>query len=420
MTIKKNIFGFLACLNFVSAFANINYINIKQISSDEKYLNAFEDIKANQQYINHWTPNWDYEIPKETLISKLKEHYTFFSTTNTKNVELSLLLADICHYLYNLDDGVSHKKAIDHYNEAIQNAPQDYRCYWFLGNHHAFSNQIEKAIANYKKAEKQLPKDSEADFWNEYAFAASLANMPTHSIYAMDKARGILGKPGYFEETLGKKQRETIKNIDKQDFFKKEELWKAIQKDNKFVFMSRPLGMKIAIDSTWKIAPQDYKKTMAFIVLNPTPIKNKKGHPTSYTIAIIVKTAEDKDNLEPFINSFTQKYEDKTKISFSEKYDKMIAYEIKEKNMYQNMGGGHLYTIGIERNEPKYAGLAIEEVLPMPKQSDNNLKFLKAGESKNRFKGKIFYSIILDASEDIHDEALITLKRFFEENLTIE
>jgi hypothetical protein len=180
------------------------------------------------------------------------------------------------------------------------------------------------------------------------------------------------------------------------------------------------LGLKIAIDSSWKIAPQDYKKSMGFVILNPTPIKDKKGKPISYTIAIVVKTAEKKDKLEDFVSNFTQKHEDKTKITFSEKYDKMIAYEIKDKNMYPNMGGGHLYALGIEREEPKCTGLAIEEVLPMPKQGAGSLQYHKALNVKKRFEGKIFYSVILDASEDIHDEALKTLKRFFEEYLTVE
>jgi hypothetical protein len=416
---KKHFLFLIGALFTLNIVANINYIDISKISDDAKHLNAFNYIKENVQYYEHRKSEWPFEKPKQEFIDKLHENYATFSSISKKNTELYLLLGDISHYLYNLDDSVYFKNAVSNYNSAIKKSPNDYRSYWFLGFHYALSNEPAKATDNFILAEKLLPKEHPADFWNEYAMATAISNMPSHSIYAMDRAKKILGKAGSFEEQLGETVLKRIEPVDKFKSFKKKEIWSA-SFEEKSTFISRPLGIKILIDSTWNLKVTDYEKGQTAFLMTPPDLKNKNGKEISYTIAIIMKTASNKESLGDYINDFVSKYATRKKITFSDKYNGMITYEIQDKTMYKTMGGAHLYMIGIERFAPKYPGLLLEKPMNMPVNKTGELSYYEAATSQDRFKGKIFYAILLDCSEDIHEEAITIFKNLFDNQIVIE
>ena len=409
---------FFLTLNTVRVFANVNYIDISKISSDKEIVTAFNFIKANKHYYDHWTAEWNYDKPKENLTNHLREYYKNFSALSKKNAETYLLLGDIAHYLYNMNDEEYFSRAVKNYEEAIKNDPKDFRAYWFLAYHYALSNVPISAIDNFKKAEKLLPKKQPADFWNDYAWAAAVANMPSHCIYAMDKVKSISGKQGSFQQQLGETIYKRIVPVDKKQSYDKKDIWTASQGD-KITFISRPLGIKIPIDTIWDLQIYDYQNNQAVFIIEPSTIANKNGREIGYTIAILMKTVNDNDKLEDYVNNFVSKYPNKKKINFSDKYDKMVAYEIIDKTMYQDMGGGHLYMIGIERSEPKYPGLLLEDPIPMPKNTDE-VNYYRASESKGRFKGKIFYLIMFDSCEDIYQQSFSIFKSLFDNEIIIE
>lgn len=400
-------------------FANVNYIDFTKISKDSNLINAFSFIKNNQQYYDHWSNEWNYDIPKEDLIIKLRENFKNFSALPRKNEDLYLLLGDIAHYLYNMDDTAYYEIAVINYTEAIKSNPQDYRSYWFLGYHYALSNVPVKAFENFTKAQNLLPTEQPADFWNDYAFLAAITNMPSHCIYAMDKVKSITGMEGGFEQQLGTTIYERIVPVDKNISYNNNDIW-AVNKDDKIAFISRPLGIKIIIDSTWNLSTYDYQNNQSAFVIDPPTIKNKKGKEIGYTIAILFKTAGEKDKLDDYINNFISKYPDKTRIFFSDKYDKIIAFEIKDKTDYQDIGGAHLYMIGIERVAPKYPGLILENPVTLPKENNEEVSFYRASECKNRFEGKIFYAVLLDTCEDIFSQSFSVFKSLFNYQIIIE
>lgn len=398
--------------------ANVNYIDIDKITHDSKLITAFNFIKDNTKYYDHWSNQWSYDKPKQNLVTQLREQYKSFSTLTT-NEETLLLLGDIAHYLYNMDDTAYYSIAEKNYVEAIRSNPKDYRAYWFLGYHYALSNVPILAIDNFIKAEKILPSKQPADFWNDYAWATAVANMPSHCIYAMDKVKSISGKEGSFQQQLGETIYKRITPVDKNQSYEKKDIWTASQ-GNKIAFTSRPLGIKILVDSTWGVTLNDYQKNQTAFILNPPAIATKKGKEIHYTIAILMKTANDNDKLNDYISRLISKYPDKKQISFSDKYEKMIAYEIKDKTMYKDIGGGHLYLIGLERNAPKYPGLLLENPVPIPEGNSNEMTYYSASDSKDRFKGRIFYAIVLDSCEDIHAQSFAVFKSLFDNQIIIE
>lgn len=410
---------FFLTLSTVQVFANVDYIDISKISSNSKYVTAFNFIKDNKQYYDHWISEWNYDKPKQDLINQLRGYYNDFSTLTEKNAETYLLLGDIAHYLYNMEDDDYYSIAVENYKEAIKINPEDYRAYWFLAYHYALSTFQVSAIDEFKKAEKLLPSSQPADFWNDYAWASSIASMPSHCIYAMDKVKSISGKEDSFQRQFRESIYKQITPVDKKQFYDKKDIWRVSEGDKK-AFTSRPLGIKILIDSTWNLSVSDYKDNKAVFIIVPPTLTDKGGKEIGYTILIIMKTANDNDKLDDFTNIFVSKYLDKKKINFSDKYDKMVAYEIIDKTIYQDIGGGHSYMIGIERSEPKYPGLLLEDPVELPKGDSDGIMYYTASESKDRFKGKIFYLIFLDSCENINEQSFSIFKTLFDNQIIIE
>ena len=133
-----------------------------------------------------------------------------------------------------------------------------------------------------------------------------------------------------------------------------------------------------------------------------------------------MKVAQPEDKLENFVDNFITPYPYKKNFEFSNKYPDMISFELKDKNMYQNIGGAHMHMIGIKRERPEYAGLLLEQPITIPQGETNKMTFYKAGNSKDRFDGQIYYTVMLDACEDIYNEAYKLFKEIFEKQIIIE
>jgi hypothetical protein len=410
---------FLSVFLCMESPANVNYIDISKISNESKHIAAFNYIRENKYMFDHWTTTWNYSRPKEELVEHLREKYTAFKDIVNKSTELYLLLGDISHYLYNLDDSSSYKNAVNNYSLAIRSNPKDFRCYWFIGYHFSLSNVPTEAIGNFITAEKLLPNDHPADFWNDYAWATAVANMPSHSIYAMDKARAIIGKEGSFESQLGPNIRNRIQAVQKDASYKKEEIWTGAR-DGLITLICRPLGIKVLVDSAWNLSIHDYQKRQTAVIINPAPLKNKKGKEINYTIAVLMKTAEETDKLEDYINKMMPVSDNRKKIHFSDKYRDMVAFELKDDKLYKDIGGGKMHLIGIERMEPVYPGLSLENPVSIPMENSTEVAYYRASNALGRFNGKIFYAIMLDSCGDIDEESLAIFRTFFENQLVIE
>jgi hypothetical protein len=399
--------------------ANILYIDITKISADSKLVDAYNIIKENKQYYDHWSMNWDYVKSKSDLIALLRGHYQNFAALNSKNVETYLLLGDIAHYLYNMDDREFYDSAVANYGKAEKINSDDYRIHWFRGGHYAASNNQAKGIVNYLRAEKLLPAKPPADFWNDYAWATAVANMPSHCIYAMDMVKSITKKKGSFEEKLGETIYKRIVPVEKNQDYKKEDIWTAAQGE-RVAFTSRPLGIKILVDTTWDIGIYDYQKNQEAVVMKPQRITSKKGREIGFSMAIFMKTAEKKDKIEDFIAQFLPGKLEKKKIIFSDKYNDIVAYEAIDKSLYPEIGGGRIYMISFERKSPRYPGLLLENPVSTPKGKPEELSFYELGESKSRFEGRIFYALMLDTCGDIQEESFAFFKDYFENGISIE
>jgi hypothetical protein len=76
--------------------------------------------------------------------------------------------------------------------------------------------------------------------------------------------------------------------------------------------------------------------------------------------------------------------------------------------------------IGIERDAPAYPGLLLENPATLPDGEAGKLTYYAASGSKDRLKGRIFYAIMLDSCEDIHEQSFTIFKEFLDNQVIIE
>jgi hypothetical protein len=83
------------------------------------------------------------------------------------------------------------------------------------------------------------------------------------------------------------------------------------------------------------------------------------------------------------------------------------------------MGGGHLWLVGLEREEPEYPGMLLERP-SQPEPSEGSVSIAHPNETIGRFKGKIQYLFLLDTCEAIYEPSLAFFKKFIDEQLILE
>ena len=410
---------FLLC--WLQSGANINFLTLEKWSKKEPFKERLNFLRDNLKYFDSWTFDWKYDVSRDKLIAELHECINTFGVIKEKDIEITLLKGDICHYLYNLNQEEYFSIAENYYKSAITQDPKDYRGYWFLGYHYALPTKANLSMENLVKAEKLLPRKEPAQFWDEFAYAAYIATMPSHCMLAMDKEKAILGHPGSFEAQLGDVVKNKMIKMYSDSGYVYTDIWEG-EKSNVTTLISRPLGIKMIIDTAWAASPNDFNFRMTDFTLSPPRIKNKKGKDIGFNIAMIVKLADTNQTIEEFVSKVSGDYPGKKKVDFSIKNAKTVAYEIKIDTMYRDIGGAHLHVVGIEKDMPKYPGLLLEEPSNMQTtfSADSNIKIYTPKSPRQRFEGKIMYIFILDTCEDIHEKSYAVFRDFIQNKLIIE
>jgi len=415
---KKTLFCLLLLLP-LSISANIDNIDLAKLTAKQDFSKEIQFLKVNEKYVDHWSMEWNYAVSRVSLVKGLKNALKVFAAQSEGNLEQNLLLGDIALYLYNLNEQPYYEIAEKYYLKAIELAPNNYRPRWFIANLYANSNVQDKAIANFLMAQKILPVKTPATFWEQYAFAAATANMPSSCIYAMEQAKSILGHPSGFELKLGLHIHSLIQPVQSDSNYTNRDIW-SYQDGKKVTFTSRPLGMKLSVEPQWQLDLGDFTNGKTAFTIVPDTAKNSSGTNITYTIAGIMKVTTEVDNLSDYVNSLMMDGSEKKRIHFTDKYPDVVAWEIKDKATYEDFGGAHMYLIGIKRRMPEYPGLLLEQPAMLQPSKSGEIEYFRASGSRSRFGGVIFYVFILDACEDIFPKADAVFRDFIEKEVTIE
>jgi tetratricopeptide (TPR) repeat protein len=421
--IRINLLVFFLIFLVQRSSANVNAIDFSKINYSKKSQKKVEFLRSNDSLFNHYVHDWTYDMPQKEVTETLSSLYKELDKLPEKNIETELLLGDIAHYMFNLDDETYNEKAVDHYKQAITLAPNDYRGYWFLGNHYALSANMQLSLQSYKTAMQYLPAPpSTSLFWADYAIACSYANMPGNATYAAHQASIIEGKRTNIEDQIFIINNNSLRTLHSDTTIDAKEMWSVNGKQgNKLLLFNRLLGARIVIDSTWGVQLTDYKNWSSYITVKPHAAIAKSGQSVSYSISLLAQVPDSRETLQQFLDKFTPDTKFKKPVTFTVGGIKnCIGYEIQAPSFYPQNGGGHSYLIAVERKQPEFPGKALEDPLDLSKSDDKSpVNYYLAPAIYNRINAKLYYYILLDSSEDIHDESLAVFKGFLD-NLTLE
>lgn len=402
-------------------YVDINAIDFTKINTTESIKPNIKFLQDNLGLYDHWVHEWKADTRKEVVVKNLSSLYDDLDKQAGKNLETILLLGDVAHYLYNMELEPYYKKALDNYLKATEIAPGDYRTWWFLGNHYSMSAQSVKGIAAYQSAFKINPQISNGYFWFDYAFATTVANMPATSKYAIAQSIKILGKGNTVSETMLRSLEKNLKQPPADTSLKVNDIWTVTGKqDNKIIITNRVVGTRLAVDSIWRIAPKAYQKGVTAITFMPTKIINKVNNQgIDYSILVMARKLKDGQTLNDFMAPFLKPEYKISPVKLTAKYKDCISYEIIDSEIYKSIGGGHMYMMAIARDEPETPGMLLETANAFP-GGNGKIAYYTAEQYYSRVKGKLYYLVLLDSCDYIHDESLAVFKDFVENGLLIE
>lgn len=410
------IFTFLFSIFVIqNAYANVNAIDFTKINYPKTLQTQIDFLRANDGIYNHWVHDWGYKTSKTTVVKNLTFLYVELEKLQPKNSETELLLGDVSHYLYNMEVDAYYQKAVDHYLQAKAYAPEDYRVYWFLGNHYALSANQVLSIQTYQTAMKHAPHPAHELFWADYAVACANASMTGTALYAAHQSSLLAGKKTYIEEQISTVAKSTLKSPPADTTIEAKNMWSVDGKEgNKLLFVNRYIGTRMAVDSTWNLDIGEYKNHLAYVTLAPHTAMAKNGKPIGYSILILTKVPDANESLQQFLDKFSPKSANRKPLTFSVGNIKSdLGYEILDPSVYSDVGGGHMYAFAIQRNQPEFPGLALEAPAEIPKNGKpNELNYYRNSNAITHIKSKLYYFILLDSCEYIHDESLAVFQDF--------
>ena len=393
--------------------ADVKFVDFKKVDPQGRFSVHQKYLLDNLAYFDHWSPNWVYAIPKESVVGELKSCLAAYGPLQSDLFETDLLLGEIAHYLYNLSEQAYYDTAENYYKKAIGLNDQDCRGYWFLGYHYATSDEIAKGISSFRKAEKLANASTGRDFWQEYAFAAQIGSMPAHARYAIDKFHQMGGNTT-LAHIIDSNLRVNTLPSDPDLSYNKRMIWEARKQSASTVFMSRALGIRFETDSSSRLTIQDYGKRMSAVSIEAGMATGPQGNRIGYSYAVVMKVPQDGEKLDDFVTMFTKGGGEKD-ASFALKGSSFsgLSYTYKTKVMYADRGGARIRYIFIERAEPAYPGLALEDAgKELDGQEPGKMQFYKMGNMRGRMPGRIFYLFMLDTCEDIYAPSWAAFERF--------
>lgn len=141
------------------------------------------------------------------------------------------------------------------------------------------------------------------------------------------------------------------------------------------------------------------------------------------SILMLMRPASEMESLKAYMDKIGEGITGKKVSIFPCRWGDLMAFEIRDTQTYPELGGAHMWLVGLERAEPSYPGFLFEE----PSQPrdiggalSSEVQYYQPQETIGRFSGKIQYLFLLDTGESIYAPSLEVFTRFLNEQLILE
>jgi hypothetical protein len=391
---------------------------------DSDYQASVNWMIQNANLLEVYNSHWDFAIAKDEVIKKVKDTLARtdgYLKENLSSDDVWLFKALLEQYLYNLDLTLYGEQIIKDASDIRAMFPTDYRPVWLLAWHDAKAGRIAESIENYGEVLARFsPEGLSPYFWVDYAEAAYLAGMPIHSREALERAGKLLGKDFITAHGLYKAVSGLLVDPVPNLPMSADDTYVAIKRGDGYGILSHLFGMWIPTGPDWKVNRGGTKDNNSAIALGLAPLQNKVGRNIFYSI-VILSSAYNNMSFEQYAKQNPVKGATLSRIPDLLQGAEQQAYEWKNPDLYKQIGGGHGICVFVERHEPNVRGLSIEEPSyameaqaskPVGGSGASGAQFFRFKKIIRRYPGDIFYTIILDTSEDIFEQSRQEFKLF--------
>jgi len=367
---------FLVLFNVAfSVYSNIYIVNTSNLPDNETFKQNMTTLFNINQYVNHWSVEWNYPIEKSGVITFLKAfHNDVLKINRNNNYELNLLNVVIMTYLYNLDE-TSYSKEIYNITEKMKkDFPNEYRTYWLLGNFYISSanplngyNEFKKIFIIFNNNMSFYP----LEYLDDYAYACIINQMfkTGMEIYEYTAERRKI--PVSSNRLYGTVEKSFSKPLYDNNY-SETQVWEIIKNNNEYYLRSRMLGTLLPLVPTWGLNIFGLNNKKSFCMITPDRLLSKQKNYIG--ISILIEYDLNNTSYDRFIAEKRSSFpvtEKKEFIIGSQKYDVFI---FEDNSRYQNMGGakGLYITTSVKYSENKKIGIELPLEFNFNNSQDGN------------------------------------------------
>jgi hypothetical protein len=391
-----------------TAFGSLKDLRRDLLPKTESVERAYAEAIAVERYASAWANTWEYDTPKVKVASTLKDSLDRLqqaAASAPDNTELLLLTGLVAHYAYNVDVKGADEVALRSLQRAHQLSSDDYCPQWFLGNLRCQGDSVKDGMSEFLAVENRLAWDRlPPDFWDDYLYCASMANMPAHVLRAGAHLRKLNAPRSESREFLLQTAQKRFKPTDLNANYTGKEVWESISSDSRPVFTSTLCGFSFSPMAEWRLRRLEVQKGLCVAQMATGPHNGKAGN-VAPSVTVIARQAQPGETLADFMKLFMS-YPSPHAVQVSHcPAQECLAYEAVVPNAYGDKGNGHPVVTVFKRDPPEFPGLLLEEPTAPESSQKASVSVFHPHEHLRRMDGTLYYLVMLDTADSVLDDA---------------
>jgi hypothetical protein len=414
------VFAFSSC-----AYAQTSTIRASALPQETAVLAALDDAHQLEPYCRSWTlpSNWHYPIPKDEVAARMGKDLGFLTLAaknHPDNTELQLLIGLVARFAYNLDVDGSFDAAIGALGQAEKLSPSDVRAPWFRSTLQCQTMELKTGADGFLAMESSHVWNSlPADFWYDYINCATIANLPAHTLRAIDHYEKLYpGEPSDWSTAVDIAHNRVLP-FDPQKDYETKDSWNVDQEGNDTVLTSTLCGIRLRVHDHWQVGRLDvtHGSCVAIFTTGPYEAVTRTMHPS---VMVLVQQAADKGTLEEYSRKLTFHGSFEPFAPSRCPSQSCIALKGVQPGVYAAEGDGRPRLVFFARDEPDFPGLIFETPHELPKpDAGQGMQYYRPSQTQQRMPRTLYYVVSLDTASSIEEPALKDFD-FFLQNLTVE
>jgi len=403
----KRLFTTLFLLLYsIPIFANLSAVNFSNLPQDSKFQDNLLVFLNNSKYMNHFTPEWNYPISKNELITITVNFEKELMEQTPRTYDLEILQLITMRYLYNLDAENYAKKIEDKVLKLKKTYSSEYRTYWIYGNYLTSSSQVIKGMNEFLYVIKKIKelKLLHPAFLEDYSYSCLLSFMFKNGLMALETA-SELRKKNISDYWTYKQLANMLQQPDINGNYPDNETWNLQKKENKFKLFSHMFGTSISVEENWDLKFTGLNNKQSFVMISPQKFVSSKGKEIG--ISVLFQYLVSDLSYADFVKNTKEKFSILTSEQRTINGINFNVYLFEDKSKYSSMGGSKGYYLTAEIPATKYSNCSIE--FPYEINHENietgNVSYYALKNGYDRINDTIYVGILLDSCNEVFTES---------------